>query len=183
MTAAISMFQARLKSRRLATAAVATSVLAGLLAQSCSAADPRGQCAADEVVAFTCSTGDKTVSVCASSDLSAQAGWIQYRFGPPGAPELVLPRTHSHPRGQVQAGTWTFAGGGGAFMEFANPPYSYAVYTAIGRGWGEKAGVAVQRDGKRVSNLPCRGPVQSELGPDLFDRADLDNRPEAFDLP
>jgi hypothetical protein len=140
-------------------------------------------CTSDERVVFACRTGEKTVSVCAASDLAAQTGWVQYRFGAGGAPELVLPPTHAHPRGTVQAGTWMFSGGGGAFMKFPNPPYTYTVYTAIGRGWGEKAGVAVEKDGKPVANLRCQGKVQSMLGQDLFDRAGLVNDPDAFALP
>jgi hypothetical protein len=142
-----------------------------------------GHCVPGETVFFSCSVGAKTVSVCGSSNLSAQSGWVEYRYGPIGSPELVLPRTRVHPRGVVQAGTWAFSGGGGAFLQFRGRPYTYAVYTAIGRGWREKAGVVVRKGDKTVANLPCRGPVQSELGPDLFERAGLGNEPDAFDLP
>lgn len=160
------------------------SLIIGTLAAQPGLADPKsGHCSSGDWVIFSCDTGKKTVSVCASPDLSARDGWVEYRFGPIGAPELVVPATRSHPRDGVQVGTWSFSGGGGAFMQFSNAPYAYAVYTAIGKGWGETSGVAVLKNGKRVANLPCRSPVQSELGPDLFDRAGLADEPAAFELP
>jgi hypothetical protein len=140
-------------------------------------------CATGEEVIFACSTGSKIASVCASGDLSDQAGWMQYRFGPPGSPELVYPQEQVHPRGTVQAGTWTFSGGGGAFLKFLKPPYSYTVYTAIGRGWGERAGVAVEKNDRLLTNLACEDEVMSEVGPDLFRRTGLAEEPEAFQLP
>ncbi|SDW49077.1 hypothetical protein SAMN05421783_104237 [Thiocapsa roseopersicina] len=160
------------------------SLLIGTLAAQPGLADAtNSHCSSGELVVFSCDTGKKTVSVCASPDLSARGGWVEYRFGPVGAPELVFPAARSHPRHVVQAGTWGFSGGGGAFMQFSKAPYAYTVYTAIGKGWGEKSGVAVLKNGKRIANLPCLGPVQSELGPDLFGRAGLDDQPDAFELP
>lgn len=174
--------------RRAACAVTRIAVAAGVTASclwgwTATAGRAPSLCASDEEVIFACSTGSKIVSVCASRDLSDQAGWLQYRFGPPGSPELVHPQEKSHPRAFVQAGTWTFSGGGGAFLRFLKSPYAYTVYTAIGRGWGEKAGVAVEQDGRPLANLACESEVQSEVGPDLFRRAGLADEPEAFQLP
>jgi hypothetical protein len=68
------------------------------------AAERRGGslCRADEQVFFNCAvaarTGRKIVSLCGSRKLSAQEGYLQYRFGRSGAPELVFPAGRSHPR-------------------------------------------------------------------------------------
>lgn len=140
-------------------------------------------CSADEQTLFTCSTGSKTVSVCATANLSADAGSVQYRFGPPGAPELVYPPTTADWRTLTRGAVLTFAGGGGAYLAFTSGPYRYVVYTAIGRGWGEKAGVAVEKNGKRVASLPCKGKEVSELGPDLFAKAGIAEDTAGFDLP
>lgn len=149
----------------------------------CSAAKAgSSQCTEDEAVLFCCKTGEKLVSVCAS-DLSADSGSLQYRFGPEGAPEIRLPPAARDWRKLVKSGTLTYSGGGGAYLAFENPPYRYIVYTAIGRGWGEKAGVAVEKDGKLVSNLPCAGEPTSELGPDLFSSAGIPGDSKGFDLP
>ena len=46
-----------------------------------------------------------------------------------------------------------FAGGGGAWVAFHRPPYRYIVYSAIGEGWHEKAGLAVEKNGRMLTNL------------------------------
>jgi len=46
-------------------------------------------CQADEQIIFSCSFGKKMVSVCASNDFSVNKGYLQYRFGLKGAPELA----------------------------------------------------------------------------------------------
>ena len=68
-------------------------------------------------------------------------------------------------------------------MRFKRDTFAYVVYTAIGRGWGEKAGVAVEKDNKLQANLVCNKPVQSELGPDFFDQAGLAEDQAGFELP
>ena len=132
---------------------------------------------------FSCSTGRKTVSVCATPDLSASAGSVQYRFGLRGAPELVFPPAGADWRKVTRGAVLTFAGGGGSYLAFANGPYRYVVYTAIGRGWGTKAGVTVEKNGKRVATFPCKEKETSELGPDLFAKAGIAEDTEPFDLP
>ena len=83
----------------------------------------------------------------------------------------------------TRSGTWSFSGGGGAWLRFTYGPTSYIVYTAIGRGWGSKAGVAVLQNGKLLANLPCHGASDSEIGPDFFSRAGIADDDQAFDLP
>jgi hypothetical protein len=140
-------------------------------------------CGSEEQTLFACSTGRKAVSVCASPDLSTSHGFVQYRFGPPAAPQLVYPPADAEWRKVTRGGVLTYSGGGGAYLAFSSAPYRYIVYTAIGRGWGTKAGVVVEKSGKRVASLPCRGEVASELGPDLFMQAGVAEDPEGFDLP
>jgi hypothetical protein len=62
-------------------------------------------------------------------------------------------------------------------------PYRYVVYTAIGRGWGEKSGVAVEKNGKLASNFRCMQEPVSELGSDLFSKGGFPSDPDGFDLP
>jgi hypothetical protein len=138
-------------------------------------------CAAGQQVVFACSVGAKLVSVCASGDLTAGVGLLNYRFGPPGKPEMTYP--DGPWRELVRSGTWMFSGGGGAWLAFHRDSFRYIVYTAIGRGWGEKSGVAVEQNGKVISNLPCRDKPTSELGPEFFSKAGIPNDHTAFDLP
>lgn len=161
---------------------LAAATVVVLIAVAISAKAATSHCSAQEQVIFTCSTGAKTVSVCASESVSPTTGYLQYRFGPMGAPELLYPAQEAE-RGVIRAGRWVFAGGGGAYLKFVRYPFNYIVYTAIGRGWGQKAGVAVEKDGKLMANFPCRGAPSSELGPEFFGRAGIPDDKEAFDLP
>jgi hypothetical protein len=140
-------------------------------------------CAPDEPILFACATGKKAVAVCVSSDRSPTAGALQYRFGPLGAPELRWPERPQRPPSGITAGTLAFSGGGGAYLRFTQGAYAYVVYTAIGKGWGEKAGVVVEKNGQSVAHLSCIGPVVSELGPEAFERAGLPEDDQGFDLP
>lgn len=57
------------------------------------------------VTVFSCeTTNGKVVSICASPEVSRDSGWVQYRFGRPGALELVVPKTPSedHPFRMLQ---------------------------------------------------------------------------------
>lgn len=142
------------------------------------------ECGPGERTVFACSTGTKRVSVC-SADATAGGGssLVQYRFGGPTATELTYPAAGSDWRQVATGGSLTFSGGGGAFLAFARPPYRYVVYSAIGRGWGERAGVVVEKEGRRIAHLPCVGPATSELGPDLFSAAGITVADDAFMLP
>lgn len=145
-------------------------------------AAPASLCTEGETAVFTCASGAKLISVCASRDLSSRAGTLAYRFGPPGKPEMSWPPPDRWRRA-VGSGTWAFSGGGGAWLAFHREAYRYVVYTAIGQGWGSKAGVAVEKGGKVIANLACQGKPVSDLGPDFFHRAGIADDPADFDLP
>lgn len=140
-------------------------------------------CAPGQRPVFSCATKARVIVVCASRDLTAQAGFVQYRFGRPAALELAYPAVDADWRPQVRGGTLMLSGGGGAYIAFTNAPYRYTVYTATGRGWGSKAGVLVEKDGKQVANLACRRRPVSELGPDFFASAGIEASSEGFQLP
>ena len=55
-----------------------------------SPAEPDTHCGADEVVGFSCTLGDRVLSLCWDDQTSLK---LAYRFGPPGAPDLTWPRT------------------------------------------------------------------------------------------
>jgi hypothetical protein len=139
-------------------------------------------CAANEGIVFSCTVGNKVVSVCASGDFAQDSGSLSYRFGPLGRPEISYPPP-GQSRDVVKAGHWVFAGGGGAWLAFHRSPYRYIVYSAVGRGWHEKAGLAVEKEGRLSTNLPCRGMPISELGPDFFSSARIPDDETPFDLP
>ncbi len=143
------------------------------------AAKPLSFCTPAETVVFACQTGVKLVSVCASNNLSPKAGYLQYRFGSLGQPlEMAFPASEAHPLkagNGIYGANETYAGGGASWLRFRKGAYAYVVYTGIGR-WGkngatmEKAGLAVENNGKVISNLKCSGKITSELGPQWYDK-------------
>ena len=81
-----------------------------------------------------------------------------------------------------------FAGGGGAWLRFKKPPFSYVVYSGIGK-WGpkgetaEKQGIVVERSGKSIANIKCTGALKSELGPVWFEKVGVKSNAEEFLFP
>ena len=140
-------------------------------------------CVLPERAVFSCTTGTKIIAVCRSQDLSASSGTLQYRFGRPAAVELSYPPPGTDWRAVTRGGTLTYSGGGGAWLAFTNAPYRYVVYSAVGKGWGSKAGVVVEKSGKRIANLACKGKAVSELGLDLFSQVGIEEAEDGFELP
>jgi hypothetical protein len=162
----------------------ATRALTALLAAACAVpgvAAPASHCAAGEATLFACAIGGKLLSVCTSAPPAA-GNAVQYRFGAPGRIELALPAAGA--RDAVRGGVLAYSGGGGAYLAFANRDHRYVVYTGIGRGWGEKAGVIVERGGRRLASLRCSTEARSEIGPELFAAAGIAvDDPPRFELP
>lgn len=155
-------------------------LFAGLLAhRGAFAAESATHCQTGETVVFQCATGRKLLSVCA---VPGQPG-ANYRYGAGSKPELLLPDPAAPAATTLSGDSFALSGGGGAFLRFRRADYAYTVYTAIGRGWGEKAGVVVEQAGQRVAALRCRGPVQSVLGPEWFKAAQVAADGTGFDLP
>lgn len=140
-------------------------------------------CSTAEETVFSCHLGRKVVSVCASKALDAQSGYLQYRFGALGKSEFLFPKTDVAPKTVVLSKSLMFAGGGGAYLRFTNGETSYVVYTAIGKGWGTKDGVAVERKGKTIAHFDCKDVPVSEMGEAFFTRAGLPEDEQEFDLP
>ena len=133
---------------------------------------------------FSCSAGKKIISVCASKNLAADRGYLQYRFGLPDKIELTVPADRSvSPANSAVSGTLVFSGGGGAYLRFKSGEYEYVVYTAIGKGWGDKEGVAIDKSGKRLSHVSCKDEPVSKLGDEFFSKAGLKEDKKDFDLP
>ena len=146
-------------------------------------------CTSTETVVFSCRTGAKMVSACASTDAGRSKGYLQYRFGKPGDPlELSLPESQVAPAKAATGNTEAFSGGGGAWLRFAKGAFTYTVYTGIGN-WGPrgekrtKEGLLVERGGKPVANLACTSKPVSLLGPDWFEKVGIASGDQDFDFP
>jgi hypothetical protein len=133
-------------------------------------------CANDEDALFSCPIGSKVLSVCASRDLSASSGYVQYRFGNKDRPELIFPQARVHPAKYFAYGELSYSSGGGFYLRFNNAGSFYTVYSAEARSYSggadtikawESAGVVVEGEGKVRSHLKCRLPRSSQGGLEL----------------
>lgn len=165
---------------RLFTLALLGGLVLGL-ARPALAAD--SLCTGQETVEFNCQAGRKLISVCASKGLDTTQGYLQYRYGAKGKLEIQVPFAPNHPNPLVRCGTLAYSGGGGAYLRFLKGDYRYVVYSATGKAWGSKAGVAVEQGGRLIRHVQCQGKALSRLGTDLFVRAGMPVDDQTFQLP
>jgi hypothetical protein len=154
------------------------------LALVSSAAAMPAVCQDDEQTIFRCRTlNERVVSVCASKGFTARHGRLQYRYGPSGRVEIVLPAQETPPIDSAVMGRLMFSRGGGAALRFASGAYRYVVYSATSSYWGDKDGIGVYRNDDQIANHRCRGEAQVRLQTGLLKKAGIDYEDEAFDMP
>ncbi len=182
------------KTKTVALVTAVTAVAGNASTQATAPATTGGQkslCTPQEIVVFSCRTGAKMVSACASQDAGRSQGYLQYRFGKPDSTDpldISLPAGRLVPVKAAIGSTVSFSGGGGAWLRFRNGQTTYTLYTGIGK-WGpkgatqEKQGLAVERGGKLVANLKCSARPVSLLGPDWFEKVGMKDAGEDFDFP
>ncbi len=159
-------------------------------APSCEAHGAVTLCRPTERVAFSCAAARQYVSLCASPNLSPGQGYLVYRHGRPGHLDLEYPSRDADRSKAYAGGILSFSGGGGAWLRLATPPYTYTVFTAVGK-WApggalaDIAGVAVRKGELDIAAVRCTAPATSELGPDLFQKAGVPEPPGAdgFEIP
>ncbi len=111
-------------------------------------------CSADETVLFNCqmASGNKTVSVCASSGLSNSSGSLQYRYGSNATMvDMRFPQDSS-----ASQSVFNLEANG---LSFNNGSIKYKVYT------DGSAGIKTfwAKDSSRNKVLPCAGTVTNQL--------------------
>jgi hypothetical protein len=99
-------------------------------------------------------------------------------------------------------GNLMFSGGGGTYLQFKKEGYTYTVFSAVGK-WGKNCftpqeepqtclrdidGVAVQKDGIEVANIPCKQDadyVPGQFAPEFWDKIGLGegSSQQEFDIP
>lgn len=143
-------------------------------------------CVGAEKALFHCVTGSKAVSVCAAGGAK---GYAQFRFGKLGEPaEVTLPEVKSPPAQSVTGQNRPFPQGGGQWLRFTRGAHSYVTYSAIGP-WGPNgavkdiAGIVVESNGKRTSNVKCLGKQTGILTPDMYEQLGIDPGRSDFDFP
>lgn len=159
-----------------------------LLILCCSAVwagEPGSLCNKDEQVIFTCSTGKKFASLCASSQFSKNSGYVQYRYGRPQKIELLYPETLKPSQRNFTLSNTGFSGGGASYIRFQNNGYEYFLYDSTVRTnfkAGEPnypqfdAGIVVRQNSKKISTKHCKDNEASIRSPayDQLERSDFD---------
>ena len=147
-------------------------------------------CTSSETVVFSCRTGARMVSVCASKDAAPNRGTLQYRFGKLdlSEPPDLMPEGQVVPSKAAVGENVPFSGGGGSWLRFAHGQSTYTVYSGIGK-WGPKGetmtkeGLHVERAGKVVVTLKCVDKPIGVLGPDWFEKMGIKANNQDFDFP
>lgn len=134
---------------------VAMSVVlgAGLSAR----ADETTLCQSHEEVYFSCTTGNKVISLCASGNISPDNGYVQYRFGVPGRIELEYPDMPYPPKNRFLISD--ISGGNISFthVKFKSGGYDYVIYQ------GFPSGLYIKKRGRDVLNLTCSEGINQRL--------------------
>lgn len=137
------------------------------LAQSVSL-QPNTLCAKDERVIFSCpiKRPAKIVSVCASKNLTADQGYLQYRFGLPGKIELEYPKDRKGTQEKFQYKHYFRARFDITSIDFNIDGYEYSVFDDYN---GEEKPERVSRgvsvtapDKPREVSLTCRAKPKAD---------------------
>jgi hypothetical protein len=128
-------------------------------------------CRAEEQNFFTCIvTGSaKVISLCGSKSLDARRGYLQYRFGKPGAVELQYPRDRANTQRVFRYAHYIRAQVDRAEITFDNEGYSYVIfdyYEGDIKPSVRESGVRIRRHGPNTkeTELTCDGKPTSKLG-------------------
>jgi hypothetical protein len=150
-------------------------------------------CVADEKPLFSCRVdfnhvvggkllaGKKTVSVCASPDLSPSAGYLKYRFGRSQQNvELSYPADTGPPRQHFQFFRDSLSAKASAEqLSFSTGAFSYIVFVERAAYEWNGSGVLVKSRGKMIAYFPCD---QDRPLPDrLYDLDGLGLPPAEYD--
>lgn len=147
-------------------------------------ASARFLCKADEQVVFGCHSKGKMISLCASSDVSASKGYLQYRFGKPGNIELAYPAQQEPPKGNFWHSFEPYSGGYSERVRFENSKVQYVVFEdmiSTGPSSPDKEmhqGVGILMPGKQATSRLCDGSGSLRDGETtqgfVFDHASMD---------
>ena len=132
-------------------------------------------CSVSEQVLFSCHTGHKVVSVCASKQFTRNSGYIQYRFGIKSLIEFQYPQSHSPPNDHFYYYDVGYSRGWIDHLSFKNGKYRYIVYEKFlwdgdiygGDHHTSTSGVIVVAPNGRESDLRCDSHKFRKFGPEV----------------
>ena len=126
------------------------------------ALQPNSLCARDERIIFSCPVKKpaKIVSLCASKNLTADQGYLQYRFGLPGKVELEFPKERNGTQQKFQYTHYFRAQVDLTEISFSNNGYEYQItddYNGEEKPAQSTQGIMVTAPGKpKEVSLVCR---------------------------
>jgi hypothetical protein len=126
-------------------------------------------CSASEAVIFSCRIkgSAKILSLCGSKQLGKDAGYLQYRFGPPEAVELAFPNERGNSLAQFEYRHYFRSQVDQTSVNFKNGGYTYSIYDDyVGdiKPSETRRGVSVDKTSPAEHHdLECTGPVISHL--------------------
>lgn len=120
-------------------------------------------CTSDERIVYSCSVGKKVASICASRDAAMDKGYVQYRFGVIGNPEMIFPYQKQPANNKFSFTNEVFSGGiVVTTISFQNGSYTYSASTRFDHGH-DLGEIDVENSGKSIATLPCMDtPVGNE---------------------
>lgn len=106
-------------------------------------------CYPHEEIYFSCAVDKKIISICASGNISPENGYVKYRFGRPGKPELEFPKQSVPPMGKFSISDFYGGNINSVHLKFKSGEYTYVVYQSA------TSGVYITKNGRTVRNLLC----------------------------
>ena len=119
-----------------------------------SLAAPLSLCSAREETIFSCHTKRKTYEICASKDLSATSGYMQYRVGSNGKAEFMVPSQRLVPVGHFKFGLLAR----GAQLTFQNGEFTYEIVEPL---IGKTTIWVLPRNGSAIQAAECQNSTES----------------------
>jgi hypothetical protein len=116
-------------------------------------------CYPHEEIYFSCPIGRKIVSVCAAGNISPKNGYVQYRFGRPGKPELEFPAEPGPPMERFSITDFLGGSVNSTHLKFNSSGYDYVIYQSA------TIGVYVKKNGRTVVNLSCGDGYYQQISP------------------
>lgn len=107
-----------------------------------------GLCTQGETTEWSCTAKKKTYALCASKDLGAETGYMQYRAGRGSKTEFVFPERREHPKGHFRLALQAK----GVMFSFSNAGYEYAIYEPLA---GSTHIDVANSQGTQVADVTC----------------------------
>jgi hypothetical protein len=111
-------------------------------------AEQSSLCRSPEQSLFWCETRSKRFELCASNDLTAAAGYMQYRAGSGGKVDFRFPEALELPKGNFELVLMAR----GTVLVFKNGQVTYEISQPL----AGSASILVTREGRQGDEIPCR---------------------------